>query len=44
MLPKGAVLVSDPELLIVGITAQNSAAEEDEAPAAPAAEAEAPAE
>ena len=44
VLPKGAVLVSDPELLIVGITAQNSAAEEDEAPAAPAAEAEAPAE
>ncbi len=44
VLPKGAVLVSDPELLIVGITAQNSAVEEDEAPAAPAAEAEAAAE
>ena len=44
VLPKGAVLVSDPELLIVGITAQNSAVEEDEAPAAPAAAAEAAAE
>ena len=40
-LPKGATLISDPELLIVGITAAITAAEEDldSAPAEPAAEA-----
>ena len=37
VLPKGAVLVSDPELLIVGITAANAGASEDDAAAEVAA-------